>query len=98
VPVLPVVVGTGLLSGVAHGFLYPALAALVADDAPPARRGAVIGVFSALFLAGQAGGAFTFGGFAHGFGYPLMWLVLTAGVVAGAVISVGLPRPAAATP
>jgi hypothetical protein len=41
----------------------------VADDAPPARRGAVIGVFSAIFLAGQAGGAFAFGALAHGFGY-----------------------------
>ena len=98
VPILSVIVLTGLLSGVAHGFLYPALAALVADDAPPARRGAVIGVFSAIFLCGQAGGAFAFGAFAHGFGYPLMWLVLTAGVVIGGVVSLGLRRPAAAAP
>lgn len=97
IPVLPVVVLTGLLSGVAHGFLYPALAALVADDAPPARRGAVIGVFSAIFLAGQAGGAFVFGAFAHAFGYPLMWLVLAVGIAIGGVVSVGLARPSPAS-
>ena len=95
VPILAIIVLTGLLSGVAHGFLYPALAALVADGAPPARRGAVIGVFSAIFLAGQAGGAFAFGGFAHAFGYSLMWFVLTVGIVIGGIISVGLPRAAA---
>src|SRR5207237_9515631 len=46
IPVLVVIVLTGMICGGAHGFLYPALAALVADDAPPARRGAVIGIFS----------------------------------------------------
>jgi MFS family permease len=84
---------TGVLSGGAHGFVYPALAALVADGAPPARRGAVIGMFSALFLCGQAGGAFVFGAFAHALGYPLMWTVLAASVAIGAVVSMGLERP-----
>jgi MFS family permease len=93
-PVLPVVVLTGVLSGAAHGFLYPALAALVADDAPPARRGAVVGVFSALFLSGQAGGAFAFGAFAHGLGYALMWTLLAVAVAIGGVVSLGLERPA----
>ncbi len=87
---------TGLLCGAAHGFLYPALAALVADEAPPARRGAVIGVFSAIFLCGQAGGAFAFGGFAHALGYVLMWTVLGAAIAIDAVISMGLERPAVA--
>jgi MFS family permease len=95
-PVLAVIVLSGVLSGAAHGFVYPALAALVADGAPPARRGAVIGMFSALFLCGQAGGAFAFGAFAHALGYAVMWLVLAAAVAAGAVVSMGLGRPAAA--
>ena len=34
-PVLPVLFVAGLLSGGAHGFLYPALAALVTDATPP---------------------------------------------------------------
>ena len=95
IPALPAIVVTGLLSGGAHGFLYPALAALVADDAPPARRGAVIGMFSALFLAGQAAGAFAFGGLAHALGYEPMWLALTAALLVGLLVSMGLERPAA---
>ena len=94
-PVLPFIVVTGVLSGAAHGFLYPALAALVADDAPAERRGAVIGVFSALFLCGNALGAFAFGWLAHALGYPPMWLAATALILVGALISMRLP---AATP
>jgi MFS family permease len=95
VPALTVVVVTGLLVGMAHGFLYPALAALVADDAPVARRGAVIGVFSAIFLCGQAGGAFAFGGVAHALGYAVAWTALTGLVLVGSLVSTGLERPAA---
>ena len=98
VPALAVVVTTGLLCGAAHGFLYPALAALVADAAPVARRGAVIGVFSALFLCGQAGGAFAFGAFAHGLGYPVMWTALATAIAVGGVVSLGLERPRSAAP
>ena len=90
VPALTVVTLTGLLAGGAHGFLYPALAALVADDAPAARRGAVIGIFSAIFLCGHAGGAFAFGGLAHALGYASMWSVLTGLAVIGAAVSMGL--------
>ena len=100
VPALLVIIVTGLLCGGAHGFLYPALAALVADQAPIARRGAVIGIFSAIFLCGQAGGAFAFGWAAHTLGYTLAWSGLTALVLIGSVISTGLDqsldRPAAA--
>jgi MFS family permease len=95
VPGLTVVVVTGLLCGAAHGFLYPALAALVADDAPVARRGAVIGVFSAIFLCGQAGGAFVFGGLAEALGYAVAWTALTGLVVIGGLVSTGLERSAA---
>ena len=70
--------------------------ALVADQAPEARRGAVVGVFSAVFLVGNAGGASAFGYVAHGIGYASMWGVLTALLLAGAAISLRLadPRPA----
>src|SRR5213083_1562128 len=61
-PVVPVLFLAGLLSGGAHGFLYPGLAALVTDLARPARRATAVGVFSAMFLVGQAAGAFLFGG------------------------------------
>jgi MFS family permease len=95
IPALPVLVVAGLMSGGAHGFLYPGLAAIVADHAPEARRGAVVGVFSAVFLVGNAGGASAFGYVAHGIGYASMWGLLTALLLAGAGLSLRLadPRP-----
>jgi MFS family permease len=93
-PTLPVLFLAGLLSGGAHGFLYPGLTALVADTAPEARRGAVVGVFSAVFLVGNAGGSFVFGYVAHGLGYGLMWAVVSAVLLVGAVWSLGLAEPA----
>jgi len=89
-PALPVLVVAGLMSGAAHGFLYPGLAALVADQATPTRRGAVVGVFSAVFLVGNAGGAFTFGYVANALGYASMWGLLTAMLLTGAALSLGL--------
>lgn len=76
-PVLPFLVLAGLLAGGAHGFLYPGLAALVTDVTPARRRGAVVGVFSAAVLTGNAVGAFAFGYIAHWLGYGHMWGVLT---------------------
>lgn len=89
-PVVPVLFLAGLLSGSAHGFLYPGLAALVTDRAPAARRGVVIGLFSAVFLVGQTLGAFVFGWVTHVTGYAAMWGVLTALLLAGAAASVRL--------
>ena len=89
-PPLPVLFAAGLVGGAAHGFLYPGLAALVADQAHEARRGTVIGVFSAVFLIGNSGGAFLFGYVAHRFGYGVMWSALAALLLAGAVLSLGL--------
>ena len=97
---LPVLFASGLVGGTAHGFLYPGLAALVADQAHEARRGTVIGVFSAVFLVGNSGGAFLFGHVAHHLGYGVTWGALAGLLLAGAVLSHGLaddrPRPAAA--
>ena len=90
-PALMLVTLTGLTAGGAHGFVYPGLAALVADQAPEARRAPVIGVFSAMWLVGQTGGAVAFGYVAHGLGYELTWTMLTACLAVGSVLSVGLP-------
>jgi MFS family permease len=83
------------MAGGAHGFLYPGLAALVADQAAEARRGAVVGVFSGVFLVGNAGGAFVFGYVAHALGYGVMWGLVAALLLAGAGLSL---RLAADTP
>jgi MFS family permease len=95
-PVVPVLILAGVLSGGAHGFLYPGLAALVTDLAPTERRASAVGVFSAMFLVGQAVGAFAFGGVAHALGYASMWSILAFTLLIGAALSMRL-APAAAT-
>src|SRR3990170_2018375 len=66
IPVLPFLFLSGLLAGGAHGLLYPALAALLMDETAEARRGSVVGIFSSVFLAWSALGAFVFGYVIHG--------------------------------
>jgi MFS family permease len=95
-PAVPVLIVAGLLSGGAHGFLYPGLAALVADQAPESRRAAAVGVFSAIWLVGQTAGAFLFGYVTHALGYGLMWTLLSAVLALGALLSLGLAEPARA--
>ncbi|PYM98825.1 MAG: hypothetical protein DME08_07085 [Candidatus Rokuibacteriota bacterium] len=93
-PVLPLLVVAGVMAGGSHGFLYPGLAALVTDETPAARRGSVVGLFSAVFLVGNAGGAFVFGFVTHAIGYGYMWAILTALMLAGAGVSLRLtPAP-----
>jgi MFS family permease len=94
-PVVPILFVAGLVSGAAHGFLYPGLAALVTDLTAVARRATAVGVFSAMFLLGQTAGAFVFGAVAHALGYASMWTILTMLLLIGASLSVGLARPAA---
>jgi MFS family permease len=95
-PVLPALFLAGLLAGGAHGFLYPGLAALVTDTTPDERRAAVVGIFSAMFLAGSTIGAFTFGWIANALGYGSMWAALTALLLVGCLISLRLsPLPLA---
>jgi MFS family permease len=91
-PVVPVLFLAGLLSGGAHGFLYPGLAALVTDQTPAGRRGVVVGIFSSVFLTGQTIGAFVFGYVAHGVGYAFMWTMLTSLLFAGFALSLKLGR------
>ena len=96
VPALPFLVLAGAISGGAHGFLYPGLAALVTDVTPDVRRGAVVGLFSSVFLTGNALGTFAFGFVAHGLGYGVMWMALAVILGAGFVLSVKLeaaPQP-----
>jgi MFS family permease len=95
-PALPGLFMAGLLSGAAHGFLYPGLAALVTDTTPPERRAAGVGVFSAMFLVGQALGAFTFGWIANAAGYGVMWAALTALLLVGCLVALRLAPGGAA--
>ena len=87
VPVVPFLFLAGLLAGGGHGFLYPALAALLMDVTPEARRGGAVGIFSAVFLVGNALGSMVFGYVAHGLGYGIMWSTLTLLLTAGFLLA-----------
>lgn len=89
-PVVPVLFLAGLMSGCAHGFLYPGLAALITDQTPATRRGVVVGIFSAVFLAGQMSGSFVFGYVTHAVGYAFMWSALTSLLFLGSTLSMRL--------
>jgi MFS family permease len=91
-PVVPALFVAGLMSGGAHGFLYPGLAALVTDQTPETRRGVVVGIFSAVFLAGQTSGSFLFGYVTHAVGYAFMWSVLSALLLLGSALSLKLAK------
>jgi MFS family permease len=87
VPIVPFLVLAGLLAGGGHGFLYPALSALLMDVTPERRRGGAVGMFSAVMLVGQTLGSMIFGYVAHAFGYALMWGVLTLLLAVGFTLS-----------
>ncbi|MGC4089129.1 MAG: MFS transporter [Polyangiaceae bacterium] len=73
-PRLLFVLGVGF--GVAHGFVYPALAALAAEGAHPARRGRTLANFNAAFNCG-AGVALLGGGWvARAAGYPTLFALV----------------------
>jgi MFS family permease len=97
-PVLPFLFLAGFLAGGAHGFLYPAMSALLMDVTPERRRGSAVGIFSSVFLVGNTIGAVVFGYVAHGLGYAWMWsgltLLLTAGFAASFRLRVGYAPPA----
>ena len=90
VPVLPFIFAAGFVAGGAHGFLYPALSALLMDVTPEGRRGSAVGTFSSVFLVGNALGSMAFGYVAHGFGYRVMWSTLTLLLVSGFLASLRL--------
>jgi MFS family permease len=93
VPVLPFLFLAGFMAGGAHGFLYPALSALLMDVTPEGRRGSAVGTFSSVVLVGNALGAMAFGYVAHGLGYAIMWsalaLLLMSGFAASFRLRVG---------
>jgi len=89
-PVVPALFVAGLMSGGAHGLLYPGLAALVTDHAPAPRRGVIVAVFSAVFLVGQTAGSFVFGYVTHAIGYAYMWMMLASLLLVGCALSMAL--------
>jgi MFS family permease len=89
-PVLPFLFLVGFMAGGAHGFLYPALSALLMDVTPERRRGSAVGTFSSIFLVGNALGSVAFGYVARGFGYRVMWSALAVLLLTGFFASLRL--------
>jgi predicted MFS family arabinose efflux permease len=75
----------GAVFGVAHGFLFPAAMALGIADLPTAERGRMLTLTNAGFIGG---GAFVLplGGIAARAGYPALYALCAAGVLAAAAL------------
>lgn len=87
-PSLLLLLGFGF--GLAHGFLYPSLASLVAEGVDSERRGRALANFNAAFNSG-AGLALLGGGWvARGAGYPALF-ALIGGVTLTSVLSLNAP-------
>lgn len=76
----------GLGFGITHGFLYPALAALVVEQSSPARRGRDLTAFNAAFYLGSALALFGGGWLARAAGYPLLFALMGAITVASGIL------------
>lgn len=63
----------GVLTGGAHGLLYPTLSALLVDLVGPGERGRVLGLFSGAVILGMSIGAIGMGQVAHLLGYQTMF-------------------------
>jgi MFS family permease len=71
----------GLGFGICHGFLYPALAALVAAGANAARRGRALTHFNAAFNCGNGLALFGCGWLAQARGYPYVFTLVGAATI-----------------
>jgi MFS family permease len=72
----------GVLCGMGQGFLFPILNALAVEGVDRRSRGNAISLFTALFDAGQMIGPIILGVIAERAGYPSMFLVASATVMA----------------
>lgn len=76
----------GLVFGAAHGLFYPAYNALALQEAGPRERGKVMAVFNGAFNFGNSGATVGLGFVAERFGYPAVFWIAAAGVMAAYVV------------
>jgi MFS family permease len=84
--------GAGL--GLAHGFIYPALNAMLLDDTDAGRRGIVMVVYNGAFQLGFAISALGLGIVAQHFGYPTVFLLCAIFSCSALLVLTGLVRGA----
>ncbi len=84
----------GLGFGIAHGFVYPALAALAAESSSAERRGRALSAFNGAFNGGAGLAILGCGWLAHALGYPAVFLLVgLVSVLSAALIRLQIDRP-----
>lgn len=66
------------ICGIAHSILFPAMTAMIVDAHPPAYRGVVTSVFTAMIELGFSLGSYLLGFVVAGLGYKIMFLTAAA--------------------
>jgi MFS family permease len=77
--------------GVAHGFTYPALAALVAEGSTAARRGRALTAFNAAFNGGAGIAMLGCGWLARVEGYPFVFVLVGIITLVSSLAALGAP-------
>lgn len=80
-----VLVSIGVLTGMAHGLLFPALSAYVIDLAHAEERGRALGAYTTALLLGSTLASFVFGVVAEHLGYPPIFLAASGIAIAAFV-------------
>lgn len=76
----------GVLNGISHGFLFPAINALALNRSRDGNFGKAQSLFAAAFSAGMTLGVFSHGVIAGAFGYSAMFLSLAGWILVGLLI------------
>ncbi|MGH7917863.1 MAG: MFS transporter, partial [Candidatus Binataceae bacterium] len=74
------------IGGLGHGFVYPALSALVIKHTPPREMGRASTIYTSLWDLSAMAGPYLFGLTAEFAGYALMFLIAGALAIAGAIL------------
>ena len=77
-----------VIGGIGHGYLYPALSALVIARTPPASTGRSSSIYSSLYDLGAMAGPYLLGVVAVTIGYGPMFIVSGSIALAGAIFFV----------
>jgi MFS family permease len=88
----PVALAGGVVMGWGFSLLYPALALIVVENVPEARRGSALGAFTAFFDLGVGLGGPIAGAIAALAGYPAAFWAAAGAATAAALIAARLPE------
>lgn len=84
---------TAILFGFGFGSFMPTLNALVVDFTPPPERGSALAFFTSFMDIGITAGSMALGFIGEGFGYPVMYFLCGAVVLAGLAVFAAFLKP-----